>query len=477
MIENINIEESTVYAGLHAFMYDYLWGYNGVFDYGSKLACTIVSNNNVRIGDGLLINQGRFMRVLGYENLTIENGTSGQNRKDLIVAHFETDGVTETHDIRVIQGETGTNAVAPTPIKGDTLNGATVNELALYVVNVEGLTIKSIEPQFELLKSVKDLKVDIEAKDKALDERIEYIENNGVSVGDTLPIETQIFFDGDESELPYGYERVEAPFSNPNLLINGDFKINQRGGTVYPNSNTWKYSVDRWRYIGIMTVTANSDGTVTIAKENNAESTYFTQSLETPNYYGNYTFSFEVGEINGALGIYIEGGSAEILEVTKSGVYEIHSTTGGIGIVFRLDGETTSAVLKWAKLEYGKLATPFVPRLYGEELALCQRFFTRLKTTYPMLVTQVANADTKTYMYIPTPQSIRQAPNVNFVNVKLLKNGVGGEWFDVTNVTCVGFSMMGVTLQLDKETNYEVGVPYYLILPNSGYIQLDAEIY
>ena len=40
--------------------------------------------------------------------------------------------------------------------------------------------------------------------------------------------------------------------SNANLLINGNFQVNQRGQTTYIQTNTWKYSVDRWKYIGLM---------------------------------------------------------------------------------------------------------------------------------------------------------------------------------------------------------------------------------
>ena len=32
-------------------------------------------------------------------------------------------------------------------------------------------------------------------------------------------------------------------------------------------------------------------------------------------------------------------------------------------------------VVNWVKLEVGSVATPFIPRLYAEELALCQRYY------------------------------------------------------------------------------------------------------
>ena len=56
--------------------------------------------------DGLFVNQARFYRIVpgSYEEVNISNGIVGQKRYDLIVSHFETNGVTETHDIRVLKG-------------------------------------------------------------------------------------------------------------------------------------------------------------------------------------------------------------------------------------------------------------------------------------------------------------------------------------------------------------------------------------
>lgn len=49
-------------------------------------------------------------------------------------------------------------------------------------------------------------------------------------------------------------------FSNPNLLINSDFKINQRGATSYESHG---YSVDRWK-IWNCTVIPNTNGGITM---------------------------------------------------------------------------------------------------------------------------------------------------------------------------------------------------------------------
>lgn len=156
MIENINLDKSQVSAELHGYMYDAIHGKSGVFDYGNKLAYELVSNNEIKIKDGLILNRGRFMRVVGSESLSIANGVSGTRRYDLIVAHFETDGINETHDIRVIKGET--DGQLPAATQEDIYNGGAIYELPLYSVFINGLNVETITPLFDILISFDKLK-------------------------------------------------------------------------------------------------------------------------------------------------------------------------------------------------------------------------------------------------------------------------------------------------------------------------------
>ena len=104
MLENITLNESNVTASIDAYIHHCLFGYNGVFKCGQQLKCEIINNNLLKIYDGLFINQGRFYRIApgSYEEIKLENGVVGQKRYDLIVSHFETDGVNEKHEIKVI---------------------------------------------------------------------------------------------------------------------------------------------------------------------------------------------------------------------------------------------------------------------------------------------------------------------------------------------------------------------------------------
>lgn len=74
--------------------------------------------------------------------------------------------------------------------------------------------------------------------------RVTSLETNGVAVGDTLPIGSVIYIDGDEKDIPTGYQKLDIIPSRPEqLIINNDFQVNQRGQTVYTSN---EYTLDMW---------------------------------------------------------------------------------------------------------------------------------------------------------------------------------------------------------------------------------------
>lgn len=142
-------------------------GVVGTEDYalgvGKKVKATLVSNNSVRIDDGELVMQGVHFRILPgtYENVTINNGNQGQKRKDAIVARYTKDSSSgiENVTLAVLQGTPTTGTpVAPTPTIGDIRSGALKHEMILYVVELNGLNVVGVEPAFEILMSMKEIK-------------------------------------------------------------------------------------------------------------------------------------------------------------------------------------------------------------------------------------------------------------------------------------------------------------------------------
>lgn len=155
MIKNINITDAEVSAELHGYMYLALYDYQGILHAGSRMTADIVSNNEIRINDGIMCNYGRFMRIVGSETVRIENGTSGVKRTDLIVARFTTTGTKETHTLTVIKGQAG--GAEPSYNQTDIYSGTGTRDLVLYAVHLNGLNIESVERKCSEYMSMREL--------------------------------------------------------------------------------------------------------------------------------------------------------------------------------------------------------------------------------------------------------------------------------------------------------------------------------
>ena len=155
MIKNINITDAEVSADLHGYMYLALYDYQGILHAGSRMTAEIVSNNDIKINDGILCNYGRFMRIVGSETVRIENGSSGVKRTDLIVARFTTTGTNETHTLTVIKGPAG--GAEPSYNQTDIYSGTGTRDLVLYAVHLNGLNITSVERKCQEYMSIREL--------------------------------------------------------------------------------------------------------------------------------------------------------------------------------------------------------------------------------------------------------------------------------------------------------------------------------
>jgi hypothetical protein len=170
-------------------------------------------------------------------------------------------------------------------------------------------------------------------------------------------------------------------FSNPNLLINPDFKINQRGSSTYTTtSESPIYTVDRWM-LSRGKATVNSDKTVTITATGGTTNKegYFQQKLENA-ISGPFTVSMEVVSISGTVRIAIDG---EWKTVTSGkNVFQGVNSSNNFNSVGLQLAVGASITLKYMKLEQGIVATSFVAPNMAEELTKCYRFYQRMKSHF-----------------------------------------------------------------------------------------------
>lgn len=118
-----------------------------VLEKGGIFEAQVHTNNLVRVLDGELMMQGRFIRLDPdtYVDLEIENGEQGKLRNDIIVARYTKDigtGVEECNLV-VIKGEAvASNPVDPAYTEGDITNGVgTVHDYPLWRIPIDGLNV------------------------------------------------------------------------------------------------------------------------------------------------------------------------------------------------------------------------------------------------------------------------------------------------------------------------------------------------
>lgn len=118
-----------------------------VLDKGKVFEAQIISNNQIRVLDGELMMQGRFIRLEPgtYVDLTIENGAQGTNRNDLIVARYtkNTANGVESVDLVVIKGTaTSGNPADPKYTTADITEGAAnQHDFPLWRIPLNGLNV------------------------------------------------------------------------------------------------------------------------------------------------------------------------------------------------------------------------------------------------------------------------------------------------------------------------------------------------
>jgi len=149
-----------------------------------------------------------------------------------------------------------------------------------------------------------------------------------------------------------------------NAIINGNFGVNQRGVSGTVSLSAGEYGHDRWKAgASGATYTFSTSGGVTTL---DISAGSLIQVVEDVNVVTDtYVLSFE-GTAQGKIGADSFG---------DSGVTE--SVTGGSNLNVEFGTGTVSKV----QLEVGNKPTPFEHRSYGEELALCQRYYWNLSAS------------------------------------------------------------------------------------------------
>lgn len=157
--------EAHIYAEDDAAIYQSILGMDAVADLGQQCKATVISNNKIRVSDGVVVVGGHVARIPygEYEDCEIANGQTGKNRNDLIVARFETTGSggVDKMTCKVYQGTAGSTAADPSITQDNIYQNGKVREFPLYRVRLEGLNIVSVDQLFTVLPSMATINKDL----------------------------------------------------------------------------------------------------------------------------------------------------------------------------------------------------------------------------------------------------------------------------------------------------------------------------
>ena len=225
-----------------------------------------------------------------------------------------------------------------------------------------------------------------------------------------------------------------------NLIINGDFKVSQRGTYTSTTTltNTATYYLDRWKFYTFTNTSGTfqhkldqtlPDGTVTNTHLHTSTSSDMNAPLvqlveDHKAVWGkHFTVSFWY-KSNKETYYNIWNGTSQIhfLVPNSGGAWKKWEQTYKLkenGAYFRLEfyGHTVDMTsgsyleLAQVQIELGKVATPFEHRSYGEELALCERYYQRVPVYHESIIGQCWNT-TSARFPVQLPVEMRSDPTI-----------------------------------------------------------------
>lgn len=251
-------------------------------------------------------------------------------------------------------------------------------------------------------------------------------------------------------------------FSNPNLLLNSNFRVDQRGRGTYSNNTTKPtYTLDRWISINAQVV-YNIDGTATITSLATTDTSSWFKQILAHAINDTCTLSCNITAVTGNAYLYNQRNGKKIVKglntVTLSYLKEA-------SIELK---QGASITIEWIKLEKGSKATTYVAPNYAEELQKCMMYYNQLKTSLNGYFT------TQTYISSDGLSNMRTKPTIK---------GAGSFWlYYWGGYTKNNFSGVGTALTEYNEITLLIAPTSTVqnctvVFDKDSYIELDAEIY
>ena len=308
-------------------------------------------------------------------------------------------------------------------------------------------------------------------------------------------------------------------------MINGGFDIWQRGTSFSLNTTSVTYTADRWAYYspgGGTGVVSKEEAVVDGTMRNTLKAVFsnitnshrtIRQRLENSKRFSNKTVTLSFwAKSNTAQGYNIlwrTWYTGSTYDDYTSGAIQLGTSWKYYSVTFKFpdisnksfnnDNEMELMLqnvevkdhelhLSDVQLEFGKVATPFEHRSYGEELALCQRYFEKIEydtstdsgggaAAETLIANGFAYTTTRSLNHLKFNVIKRTQPTVTIVGgvAKIEVLDTTGGWVTTTAFTARA-NIHGTRLDLTHPSSLTAGNALEVRILSGGYLNIDAEL-
>ena len=136
---------------------------------GENLEPELQTNNLLKIRSGMMSHHGNLsvVEIGTYDEVTIQNGTQGMQRIDLVVNRYTKDEETgiESSDWVVIQGTPAAESPAvPAYTEGNLQNGDLVDDCPVFEVHLNGINVTEVKKLLSVIKNIPELIGEMDSK-------------------------------------------------------------------------------------------------------------------------------------------------------------------------------------------------------------------------------------------------------------------------------------------------------------------------
>lgn len=201
----------------------------------------------------------------------------------------------------------------------------------------------------------------------------------------------------DNSSVDNNVVKLLSSVANPSLLMNGDFKINQRGNTGkivaigYTIADRWKLESGAYEKVaGGVKLTAGT------------KISQWVEGFDKVNTPLTISVCTDSGVTAETSTVTIIEGAAISKRLLTTTDYYVDFIYDGTYSRFALTSTLTALVVNYIKVEVGQIATRYFDKPFAEELRDCQRYFLKVVGGRYASIAFEANA----WSFIPTPTTM-----------------------------------------------------------------------